>query len=124
MLNRAMTKGRGRKLRATGLLLLALAAPLADATIYQASIDTEAPVVSIATGPRKSDGPMIVASATDNVGVVAMHLYLDDVLRASSTLGTISYGWADVPVGRYRIRITATDAAHNTGTVTAKITVR
>jgi hypothetical protein len=112
------------RIRATLALLGAFAASAADASIYFAAIDTEAPVVSLATGPRKADGPMIVASATDNVGVVAMHLYLNDVLRASSTLGTISYGWNGVAVGNYRIRITAVDAAQNVGTVTAKITVR
>lgn len=105
-------------------LFAAVTAPAVEASIYYASIDTEAPVVSLATGPRKSDGPMIVASATDNVGVVAMHLYLNDVLRASSTVGTISYGWREVGVGTYRIRITAVDAAQNLGTVTARITVR
>jgi hypothetical protein len=112
-------------IRAFLILLLAAAAPAANATIYAAiATDSEPPVISLATGPRQPDAPMIVASATDNVGVVAMHLYLNGVLRASSTLGTISYGWAGVNAGTYRIRIVAVDAANNSGSVNAKIVVR
>lgn len=108
--------------------LLGLAAALAAASAAHArgleSIDTEAPVVSLATGSRPADGPLIVAAARDNVGVVTMELYVDDQLRASSSVGTISHGWSGVGVGKHRIRITATDAANNTGTVTGTIRVR
>jgi hypothetical protein len=87
-------------------------------------VDNEAPVVNLATGTRDANSPMIVASATDNVGVVLMQLYVDDQLRASSALGTISHGWTGVTVGKHKIRITATDAANNTGTVTGTVRVK
>jgi hypothetical protein len=109
-------------------VLLGMAAALAVASAAHArgvdSVDSEAPVVTLATGSRPADGPLIVAAARDNVGVVTMHLYLDDELRSTSNVGTISHGWTGVSVGKHRIRITATDAANNTGTVTGTIRIK
>ena len=109
-------------------VLLGIAAALAAASAAQARgvewVDTEAPVVTLATGQRPADGLLIVAAARDNVGVVTMELYVNDELRASSNVGTISLGWAGVAVGKHKIRITATDAAHNTGSVTGTIRVK
>lgn len=107
---------------AVAVLILALAAPQGFASINLDPPDTVAPVVTIATGTRYSDeGALITATATDNVGVTEMHLYIDGVLRASSWVGTISYGWGNALVGKHRIRITATDAAQNTGSAVATL---
>jgi len=110
-------------MRAMMGLVGALAMAQAQA-LTTGAVDSEAPVVSLATGTRDANSPMIVATATDNVGVVLMELYVDDQLRASSTLGTISHGWAGVTVGKHKIRITATDAANNTGTVSGTVRVK
>ena len=79
--------------------------------------------MTLVTGPRNGNGTLVMAAATDNVGVVVMHLYVNDELRASSMTGSISYGWAEVAPGRHTLRITATDAANNTTTVTGTIRV-
>ena len=88
--------------------------------------DTVAPVVTI-TGAvgfvDKKGNITISASATDNVGVTGMRLYIDGALKASSSGGKISYRWR-ASSGTHELRATATDAAKNTGETTATLTVR
>ena len=105
-------------------LLLGALASHAPPAMSATTADAEAPVVTLVTGQRSGNGTLVMAAATDNVGVVVMHLYVNDELRASSMTGTIYYGWANVAPGRHTLRITATDAASNTATVTGTIRVR
>jgi hypothetical protein len=103
------------------VLALALTAPSSFASVDIDPPDTTAPVISIATGMRYAkEGALITATATDNVGVTEMHLYIDGVLIASSWVGTISYaGWSGRPGGKHKIRIVAMDAAQNVGSAVA-----
>ena len=90
------------------------------------STDTIPPVVTITSsaGIVGAKGSVkISASATDNVGVTGMRLYIDGVLKASSTGARISYQWK-VSVGSHEIKVTATDAAQNTGSATTTLTVQ
>ena len=107
----------------TAVLLLGAFVPAASA-MPTASFDDQAPVIQLATGPVNNKGPLLMATATDNVGVVTMNLYLNNQLRASSSVGTISYGWDDLPPGKHKLRITATDAANNTSTITGVVRVK
>ena len=88
--------------------------------------DTIAPVVTInsmvQSGRRGSI--TISASATDNVGVTAMQLYVNGVLKASSTMGQISYEWKKPVSGTYEIKVNASDAAQNIGSATGTLTIR
>jgi hypothetical protein len=65
----------------------------------------------------------IVASATDNVGVVRMELYTDGRLRTTSTSGDISFGWTSkwAWIGRHVITVKAFDAAGNATTQTRNV---
>ncbi|MNC93270.1 hypothetical protein D3C83_98570 [compost metagenome] len=53
-----------------------------------------------------------------------MQLYIGGVLKTSSTNGQISYVWTNPASGSYELRITADDAAQNTGTATATLTIQ
>lgn len=87
--------------------------------------DTAPPVVAIGGATVSKNGVLtITASAKDNVGVTAMALYIGGVLKASSTTGQISYTWGNPTGGSYELRVTASDAAKNTGSATATLSVQ
>jgi hypothetical protein len=98
----------------------------AASAVAASTADTVPPVVilsdSLQAGIKNSF--TISASATDNVGVTGMHLYLDGVLKASSRRGHISYQWKKVTVGSHEVKVTASDAAQNTGSVTGVLTIQ
>lgn len=90
-----------------------------------APADTTAPAVTI-TSPASGAGPgklTIAATATDNVAVTKMEIYIDYKLTASSTTGKISYLWNDKastskkgqPAPSHTIVVKAYDAAGNVG---------
>jgi parallel beta-helix repeat protein len=91
------------------------------------TLDTSPPVVTI-QGGASSFGPggtlTLTASATDNVGVVSMRLYIDEVLKASSAGPEISYAWSAPAVGSHAVRVTATDAAQNSASATSTWTIQ
>ncbi|MFN0166669.1 MAG: S8 family serine peptidase [Bryobacteraceae bacterium] len=66
-------------------------------TVYNAAIvDTQAPFVTIITpanGERVVGQEQIRASATDNVGVSQVNIYIDGVLSATSASGSCSTVW-------------------------------
>ncbi|MEZ5919441.1 MAG: Ig-like domain-containing protein [Alphaproteobacteria bacterium] len=82
-------------------------------------VDTTPPVVTIldpANGATVSGrNTTISASATDNLGVSSMRLFIDGSLVASSSSGSLSYNWnlRKVSDGTHSILIEATDAAAN-----------
>ena len=82
--------------------------------------DSEPPQVSI-TNPANSatvSGTVnVAASATDNVGVTGMTLYVDGSPVATSATGSVGYPWDTTAVSNstHTIRATATDAAGNSG---------
>jgi parallel beta-helix repeat protein len=87
--------------------------------------DIAPPVVAIGGATvSKNNVLTITASAKDNVGVTGMALYIGGVLKASSATGQISYTWGNPNGGSYEIRVTASDAAKNTGSATATLNVQ
>jgi thermitase len=83
--------------------------------------DTIAPTVSISSptnGASIGNNVTVKASATDNVGVRAMEVYIDGMLRASSTSGSITANKLNtrkLPAGSHTITVKAYDAAGNVG---------
>ena len=90
-------------------------------------VDTTPPSTSIsspANGATVSGTVTVSASATDNVGVTKMELYIDGTLAVSATSGPISYSWNTTLVanGSHSLNTKAYDAAGNVGT-SSSITV-
>ena len=90
------------------------------------TIDNLAPIVSInspASGAVVKNTVSINGSATDNIGVTSMQIYIDGELKASSNSGAISFSWntRKVAVGTHTIRIDAKDAFGNVGTSTIQV---
>jgi len=92
--------------------------------------DTTPPTALItapANGATVSNFTTITASASDNVGVVKMELYIDGVLTTSNTNATsLSFSWNtnSVANGSHSLSVKAYDAANNIGTsATVPVTV-
>ncbi|HET8609204.1 MAG TPA: right-handed parallel beta-helix repeat-containing protein [Burkholderiales bacterium] len=98
----------------------------AASPVAASTADTDPPVVILSDSSQASikNSFTISASATDNVGVTSMHLYLDGALKASSKRGQISYRWKKVTVGSHEVKVTASDAAQNTGSATGVLTIQ
>ena len=89
------------------------------------SVDITAPVVTLSSAVGAAAKHITLsATATDDVGVAAMEMFVDGKLRASSTNGEISYRWHNPKPGSHEIRIVATDAARNEGSATANLTIK
>lgn len=98
----------------------AVASEPAPAPAPAPSGDTSAPVTTIsnpAEGSTVNGNVDVRASATDNVGVVRMRLYLNDSLVASANGNSVRYKWSTRPMasGSHTLRAEADDAAGNTG---------
>src|SRR5258708_24206554 len=84
--------------------------------------DTTPPAASItapANGATVSNFTTITATASDNVGVVKMELYIDGVLTTSNTNSTsLSFSWNtnSVANGSHSLLVKAYDASNNVGT--------
>ncbi len=84
--------------------------------------DTTAPTTSVtapANGSTVSGNVTISATASDNVGVTKMEVYVDGALKSSNTgASSIAYTWASTGVanGSHTITSKAYDAASNVGT--------
>ena len=91
-------------------------------TVYNAPTpDTQAPVVSITSpqnGAAVSGSVKINVSASDNVGVTQVCIYIDNVQVATDTASPYTYTWNTKKVARGSHVITAKawDAAGNVGT--------
>lgn len=82
--------------------------------------DTTPPTTSISTpanGATVSGTVTVSASATDNVGVTKLELYVDGTLALSATSGPLSYSWNTTLVanGSHTLVSKAYDAANNVG---------
>jgi hypothetical protein len=80
--------------------------------------DTTAPVITVINplaGEKVSTRETIKASATDNIAVTKMMLYVDNVLKATDTDGSISWTWNTTSYSRgaHVIKVIAYDAANN-----------
>src|SRR5207237_493342 len=84
--------------------------------------DTTVPTTSVtapASGATVSGTVSVTATASDNVGVTKMEIYIDGALRTSNTNTTsISYSWNTTTFanGSHSIASKAYDAAGNVGT--------
>jgi uncharacterized protein YkwD len=85
-------------------------------------IDIVSPVVNIispASGSRVTKNVTISATATDNVGVTLMEIYIDGVIKATSNIGSIQMSWGTqgrkVRQGSHTIMVRAYDTRGNTG---------
>jgi hypothetical protein len=92
--------------------------------------DTTPPTTSITTptnGATVSGTINVTATASDNVGVTKMEIYIDGALKTSNTNATsLTYSWATTGVanGAHTITSKAYDAANNVGTsATVNVTV-
>lgn len=82
--------------------------------------DTIAPTASItspANGATVSGTVAVRASASDNVAVTGMTLFINGALVATSASGSLSYSWNTrrLSPGSYTLRVDARDAAGNVG---------
>jgi hypothetical protein len=77
-----------------------------------------AQVTAPANGSTVSGVVTVTATATDNVGVTGMQLYIDGALAASGSSSPLSYSWntANVANTAHTIYSVAQDAAGNVGT--------
>lgn len=90
------------------------------------STDTTLPVVTITKPTARAtigNKMAIAATATDNVGVVKMQIYIDGILKTSSTTGSASYSWNSrkASSGSHTITVKAYDAAGNFGQTTVTV---
>jgi hypothetical protein len=84
-------------------------------------VDTTPPTTSITTpanGVTVSGTVTVLATATDNVGVTSLQIYIDGTVVASGTTGSLSYSWNTTTAsnGAHSIYSKASDAAGNVGT--------
>lgn len=82
--------------------------------------DTIAPVVTISqpiNSSRVGRNTTVKATATDNVIITKMEVYIDGVVKATSTTGSISYRWSSgkASIGNHTITVKVYDAANNVG---------
>jgi hypothetical protein len=84
------------------------------------STDLTPPTITItapANGAKVSKNVTISTSSSDNVGVVAVDLYVDSIKIATDTTAPYSFSWNSqkVAAGTHTLRVVAHDAAGNTG---------
>ncbi len=105
----------------------ASAAPI-PVTVSNTPPDTTPPVVSIgapAAGATVSGTTTVSASASDNVGVTKVELYVDGVLYGTDTTAPYSFAWNTTQSlnGSHSLQVVAADAAGNTASATRTVTV-
>jgi len=98
-----------------------------DVVVTSGPPDTTPPTTSItapANNATVSGTVNVTASASDNVGVVKVEFYIDNVLKSTSTTAPYSFSWNTTTVanGSHTINSKAYDAAGNVGT-SATVTV-
>lgn len=94
-------------------------------TVSNAAADTTAPVIAINALPNsagKSGNVSVSCTATDNVRVVKVGLYVDGVLTSTSTTAPFTMNWKAKP-GTHVLVEKAYDAAGNVGS-SAPVTVK
>jgi thermitase len=104
-----------------------IAVSVANATTVVAR-DTTPPVVSIANpvGGMVNGTVSVSLNATDNSGAagITQQLFIDGVLKAKGTGGTLGYNWntRKIASGIHNLKAVATDAAGNTSSVSVQVT--
>ncbi len=90
--------------------------------------DTQAPAVSItapASGATVSGTATVLVSATDNVGVTGVSLYVDGSLVSTDSTAPYSFSWNTTSAGNgaHTLEATAVDAAGNSASHSVSVTV-
>jgi parallel beta-helix repeat protein len=88
--------------------------------------DTTLPTIKILTpagGSTVGASAVISTTASDNVKVTALKIYVDGSLKASATTGSLSWTWntSTYAAGSHKIKVTAADAANNVKTKTITV---
>lgn len=97
-------------------------------TSAAAVADTTAPVVTIsnpkANAVVASPNQSISVSASDNVSISSLKLYIDKALVGSANTGSLSYSWntKKLAAGSHTITATALDPSGNSATSTVNVT--
>src|ERR1043165_69758 len=94
-----------------------------DVSVSAGTTDTTPPTTSItppATGATVSGTVGVAASASDNVGVTKVGVYLDGALQSTSTASPYSWSWNTTTASNaaHALVSRAYDAAGNTGNPT------
>jgi heme/copper-type cytochrome/quinol oxidase subunit 2 len=98
-----------------------------ESTTPAPAVDMEAPVLiidGISDGDTVSGNVKLSVTATDNVGVTNLKLYLNRQLVGVSDSGSLSYNWNTrrSPNGTHTLSAEASDDANNLGTLTITVT--
>ena len=104
----------------------AVTVTVANAALKILAADSIPPVASItnpAAGSTVSGVVSVKGSATDNVGVSAMRLYIDGKLVSSAVGSSLSYSWntKKASTGSHSLVLTAEDAAGNLKTTSVSV---
>ncbi len=97
-------------------------------TVSNTPPDTTPPTVAItspAAGATVSGTVTVSANASDNVGVVKVDFYVDNVLVGTDASAPYAYSWNTTGTsnGSHTLKAVATDAAGNAATATRVVTV-
>lgn len=97
-------------------------------TVSNAPPDTTLPTVSIgapAAGATVSGTTTVSASASDNVGVTKVDLFIDGVFFATDTAAPYSFAWNTTQSGdgSHTLQVVAADAAGNVASAARAVTV-
>jgi hypothetical protein len=108
----------------------AAAEPVAPATEPVAPVvDSTPPVVAITTplnGATAAANQKITVTATDDVAIASLNLYINGKLVSSANVGSINYTWntKKAPKGSNTIKAEATDSSGNMSNTTISVTVK
>lgn len=105
----------------------AVSVAVANNASKSATPDTVAPQAAIsnpASGSTVNGTVSVKGTASDNVGVTQMRLYIDGKLVSTVSGASLSYSWNSrkVTAGSHTLQLEATDAAGNVGTQTVQVT--
>ncbi len=106
--------------KTTGQLFVTISNPVSDTTTPTIAVTTPA------SGATLSGTTTVSATGSDNIGVTSSEIYIDGLLRASSTSGSVSLAWDTTAEtnGNHTLVSKAYDAAGNVGTsATTTVTV-
>lgn len=100
---------------------------VASASTTMLQVDTTPPVVKITTSASikaNVNTQQINVTATDNVGVITLKLYIDNILTSYTNSSSLSYNWniKKVSVGVHIITAQAIDLAGNISNASTTIT--
>ena len=92
-------------------------------------VDTMAPAVTIsapANGATVQGSVNVTGNATDNIGVTALNLQIDNITVANTAAPAFSFDWNSTGAanGNHIAKVTAQDAAGNTGSSQVTINVQ